>query len=209
MMRELIENSAFLGVVITIGSFELGRAIRKKWNFALFNPLLLAILFSIGVLLLFRIDYGSYLNGAKYINFLLTPATVCLAVPLYEKFELLKKNALAITLGIAAGVAASLATVFALAALFRLDFSLFTTLLPKSITTAIGMDVSAELGGYPSLTVAAIILTGVLGNICTAYKSYRANAPRRAGLPAGSVVYFSSSPQVSVTRYRGLPFTSS
>ena len=93
MMRELIENSAFLGVVITIGSFELGRAIRKKWNFALFNPLLLAILFSIGVLLLFRIDYGSYLNGAKYINFLLTPATVCLAVPLYEKFELLKKNA--------------------------------------------------------------------------------------------------------------------
>ena len=119
MMRELIENSAFLGVVITIGSFELGRAIRKKWNFALFNPLLLAILFSIGVLLLFRIDYGSYLNGAKYINFLLTPATVCLAVPLYEKFELLKKNALAITLGIAAGVAVSLATVFALAALFR------------------------------------------------------------------------------------------
>ncbi len=108
MMRELIENSAFLGVVITIGSFELGRAIRKKWNFALFNPLLLAILFSIGVLLLFRIDYGSYLNGAKYINFLLTPVTVCLAVPLYEKFELLKKNALAITLGIAAGVAASL-----------------------------------------------------------------------------------------------------
>ena len=149
MMRELIENSAFLGVVITIGSFELGRAIRKKWNFALFNPLLLAILFSIGVLLLFRIDYGSYLNCEKYINFFLTPATVGIAGPLYEKFELLKKNALAITLGIAAGVAASLATVFALAALFRLDFSLFTTLLPKSITTAIGMDVSAELGGYP------------------------------------------------------------
>ena len=99
MMRELIENSAFLGVVITIGSFELGRAIRKKWNFALFNPLLLAILFSIGVLLLFRIDYGSYLNGAKYINFLLTPATVCLAVPLYEKFELLKKNADTLKMG--------------------------------------------------------------------------------------------------------------
>lgn len=179
MMRELIENSAFLGVVITIGSFELGRAIRKKWNFALFNPLLLAILFSIGVLLLFRIDYGSYLNGAKYINFLLTPATVCLAVPLYEKFELLKKNALAITLGIAAGVAASLATVFALAALFRLDFSLFTTLLPKPITTAIGMDVSAELGGYPSLTVAAIILTGLLGNICAdgACRVFRITSP--------------------------------
>ena len=191
MMRELIENSAFLGVVITIGSFELGRAIRKKWNFALFNPLLLAILFSIGVLLLFRIDYGSYLNGAKYINFLLTPATVCLAVPLYEKFELLKKNALAITLGIAAGVAASLATVFALAALFRLDFSLFTTLLPKSITTAIGMDVSEELGGYPSLTVAAIILTGVLGNICAdgACRVFRITSPIAQGVAIGTAAH--------------------
>ena len=175
MMRELIENSAFLGVVITIGSFELGRAIRKKWNFALFNPLLLAILFSIGVLLLFRIDYGSYLNGAKYINFLLTPATVCLAI----------------TLGIAAGVAASLATVFALAALFRLDFSLFTTLLPKSITTAIGMDVSAELGGYPSLTVAAIILTGVLGNICAdgACRVFRITSPIAQGVAIGTAAH--------------------
>ena len=175
MMRELIENSAFLGVVITIGSFELGRAIRKKWNFALFNPLLLAILFSIGVLLLFRIDYGSYLNGAKYINFLLTPATVCLAI----------------TLGIASGVAASLATVFALAALFRLDFSLFTTLLPKSITTAIGMDVSAELGGYPSLTVAAIILTGVLGNICAdgACRVFRITSPIAQGVAIGTAAH--------------------
>ena len=165
MMRELIENSTFLGVVITIGSFELGRAIRKKWNFALFNPLLLAILFSIGVLLL--------------------------AVPLYEKFELLKKNALAITLGIAAGVAASLATVFALAALFRLDFSLFTTLLPKSITTAIGMDVSAELGGYPSLTVAAIILTGVLGNICAdgACRVFRITSPIAQGVAIGTAAH--------------------
>ena len=156
MMRELIENSAFLGVVITIGSFELGRAIRKKWNFALFNPLLLAILFSIGVLLLFRIDYGSYLNGAKYINFLLTPATVCLAV-----------------------------------ALFRLDFSLFTTLLPKSITTAIGMDVSAELGGYPSLTVAAIILTGVLGNICAdgACRVFRITSPIAQGVAIGTAAH--------------------
>ena len=92
-MREMLETSAFLGVVITLGSFELGRAMKKRWNFALFNPLLLGIVFSVAVLLVFRIDYGTYLNGAKYVNFLLTPATVCLAVPLYEKFELLKKNA--------------------------------------------------------------------------------------------------------------------
>ena len=187
-MREMLETSAFLGVVITLGSFELGRAMKKRWNFALFNPLLLGIVFSIAVLLVFRIDYGTYLNGAKYVNFLLTPATVCLAVPLYEKFELLKKNALAAMLGIGAGVVASAATVFALSALFRLDLSMFATLLPKSITTAIGMDVSVELGGYASLTVAAIIMTGVLGNICAegACRLFRITSPIAQGVAIGT-----------------------
>ena len=187
-MREMLETSAFLGVVITFGSFELGRAMKKRWNFALFNPLLLGIVFSIAVLLVFRIDYSTYLNGAKYVNFLLTPATVCLAVPLYEKFELLKKNALAVMLGIGAGVVASAATVFALSALFRLDLSMFATLLPKSITTAIGMDVSVELGGYASLTVAAIIMTGVLGNICAegACRLFRITSPIAQGVAIGT-----------------------
>lgn len=187
-MREMLETSAFLGVVITLGSFELGRAMKKRWNFALFNPLLLGIVFSIAVLLVFRIDCGTYLNGAKYVNFLLTPATVCLAVPLYEKFELLKKNALAAMLGIGAGVVASAATVFALSALFRLDLSMFATLLPKSITTAIGMDVSVELGGYASLTVAAIIMTGVLGNICaeSACRLFRITSPIAQGVAIGT-----------------------
>ena len=187
-MREMLETSAFLGVVITLGSFELGRAMKKRWNFALFNPLLLGIVFSVAVLFVFRIDYGTYLNGAKYVNFLLTPATVCLAVPLYEKFELLKKNALAAMLGIGAGVVASAATVFALSALFRLDLSMFATLLPKSITTAIGMDISVELGGYASLTVAAIIMTGVLGNICAegACRLFRITSPIAQGVAIGT-----------------------
>lgn len=187
-MREMLETSAFLGVVITLGSFELGRAMKKRWNFALFNPLLLGIVFSVAVLLVFRIDYSTYLNGAKYVNFLLTPATVCLAVPLYEKFELLKKNALAVMLGIGAGVVASAATVFALSALFRLDLSMFATLLPKSITTAIGMDVSVELGGYASLTVAAIIMTGVLGNICAegACRLFHITSPIAQGVAIGT-----------------------
>ena len=165
MMRELIENSAFLGVVITIGSFELGRAIRKKWNFALFNPLLLAILFSIGVLLLFRIDYGSYLNGAKYINFLLTPATVCLAIPLYKQLELLKRNLTAVATAITAGVIGSVVSVYVMSMIFRLEHVHYVSLLPKSITTAIGMGISEELGGIVTITVAAIIITGIIGNM--------------------------------------------
>ena len=165
MMRELIENSAFLGVVITIGSFELGRAIRKKWNFALFNPLLLAILFSIGVLLLFRIDYGSYLNGAKYINFLLTPATVCLAIPLYKQLELLKRNLTAVATAITAGVIGSVVSVYVMSMIFKLEHVHYVSLLPKSITTAIGMGVSEEAGGIVTMTIVSIIITGILGNI--------------------------------------------
>lgn len=190
-MRELIQTSAFFGFILTVGSFELGRMIKKKWNFAFFNPLLLGIIFSILILLVFRIDYNDYLNGAKYVNYLLTPATVCLAVPLYEKFELLRRNALAVTLGIAAGVIASAAAVFALSALFRLDFAMFATLLPKSITTAIGMDVSVELGGYASLTVAAIIMTGVLGNICAegACRLFRITTPIAQGVAIGTAAH--------------------
>ena len=109
-------------------------------------------------------------------------------MPLYEQFELLKKNALAAMLGIGAGVVASAATVFALSALFRLDLSMFATLLPKSITTAIGMDVSVELGGYASLTVAAIIMTGVLGNICAegACRLFRITSPIAQGVAIGT-----------------------
>ena len=188
MMREPIENPPFSALschpVRLVGARH-----RKKVELALFNPAACDPFLHRVAPVPYRLR--QLLNGAKYINFLLTPATVCLAVPLYEKFELLKKNALAITLGIAAGVAASLATVFALAALFRLDFSLFTTLLPKSITTAIGMDVSAELGGYPSLTVAAIILTGVLGNICAdgACRVFRITSPIAQGVAIGTAAH--------------------
>ena len=190
-MPEFAASSVFFGVFVTLAAYFLGLKVREKTGLAIMNPLLIAIALVMLLLGALHIDYAAYNQSARLVSSLLTPATVCLAVPLYEKFELLKKNALAITLGIAAGVAASLATVFALAALFRLDFSLFTTLLPKSITTAIGMDVSAELGGYPSLTVAAIILTGVLGNICAdgACRVFRITSPIAQGVAIGTAAH--------------------
>ena len=183
--------SLYFGVFVSLFAYLIGMELKKKFGWPVLNPLLVAIILVIAILKATGITYTDYNEGASYISYFLTPATVCLAVPLYEKFELLKKNALAITLGIAAGVAASLATVFALAALFQLDFSLFTTLLPKSITTAIGMDVSAELGGYPSLTVAAIILTGVLGNICAdgACRVFRITSPIAQGVAIGTAAH--------------------
>lgn len=107
---------------------------------------MIAIVITILFLLVCRIDYKVYNEGAKYISFLLTPATVCLAVPLYEQFELLKKNYRAVLAGIVSGVLTSLCSILVLAFLFKLDHASYVTMLPKSITTAIGMGVSEELG---------------------------------------------------------------
>lgn len=121
---------------------------KKKWKLNVLNPLLISIVLVIGFLQIFKIDYESYNNSAKYLSYLLTPATVSLAIPLYQQIELLKSNAAAICMGILAGVLTSLGLILALAILFHLSYEEYVTLLPKSITTAIGMGVSEELGVY-------------------------------------------------------------
>ena len=127
--------------------------------------LLLSVAATIVLLVLFRIDYDTYYEGAKYLSYLLTPATVCLAIPMYEQLELLKKNLKAVMVGIISGVLMSLGCILVMAIVFGLNHETYVTLLPKSITTAIGMGVSEELGGYVTITVATIVITGVLGNI--------------------------------------------
>lgn len=164
-MKEVLENSLFFGAAISIGTYILGTWIKKKCNFFLFNPLLLSITMTIAVLLVTGIDYAHYNEGAKYLGYLLTPATVALAIPLYEQVSILKKNLTAILIGIASGVITSLITIFAMSLLFRLSHTEYVTLLPKSITTAIGIGLSEELGGYVAITVAAIMITGLFGNI--------------------------------------------
>ena len=119
----------------------------------------------LAVLSIFRIDYQVYNNGAKYLSYLLTPATVCLAIPLYKQLELLKQYFPAVIGAICAGVAASAVSVFFMVKVMGLGHEHYVTLLPKSITTAIGMGVSEEAGGIVTLTVIAIIITGVLGSV--------------------------------------------
>lgn len=164
-MNQLLAGSAFFGVLISIIGYQVGLFLRKKFKRSIFNPLLIAILFVMIVLLLFHVDYDSYNSGAKYLSYLLTPATICLAIPLYEQIDLLRKNIAAILIGITAGVLSSLGSVLAFAVLFHFSHAEYVTLLPKSITTAIGMGVSEELGGIVTITVSVIIITGVLGNI--------------------------------------------
>lgn len=164
-MNEFFLNSAAAGVVLSLVSYFIGVEIKRKWKWPVLNPLLISIVLVIGFLLIFRVDYDAYNESAKYISYLLTPATVSLAIPLYQQMELLKKNMAAIGIGILSGVLASSGSILALAVLFHLSHKEYVTLLPKSITTAIGMGVSEELGGYVVITTAVIIVTGVLGNM--------------------------------------------
>lgn len=164
-MKEFLCGSLFFGVLVSIIGYQIGLFLNKKFHKAAFNPLLISIVFVMAVLIIFKIDYESYESGAKYLSYLLTPATVCLAIPLYQQLELLKNNIKAIIAGILSGVISSLVSIYLLSMMFHFTHKQYVTLLPKSITTAIGMGVSEELGGIVTITVAVIIITGILGNI--------------------------------------------
>lgn len=187
-MKEFLSESIIFGAVLSLVAYEIGLLMKKKFKLAILNPLLIGTICVIGFLLIFRIDYKEYNEGAKYISYLLTPATVCLAVPLYEQLSLLKKNFMAVAVGILSGVLASLVSVLALAKLFDLNHQQYVTLLPKSITTAIGMGVSEELGGLVTITVAVIVITGILGNVIAEFicKVFKIHEPIAKGLALGT-----------------------
>jgi predicted murein hydrolase (TIGR00659 family) len=187
-MTVFLEDSLFAGVTLSLLAYLLGVVLKKKFKCAIFNPLLISIIITIVVLVTAHVDYDVYNQGASYLSWFLTPATVCLAIPLYEQWKLLKRNIKAVLLGIIAGVLTSLGTVWVLAEIMGLSHKEYVTLLPKSITTAIGMGVSEELGGYVTITVAVIVVTGVLGNIFGELicKIFRITDPIARGLSIGS-----------------------
>lgn len=187
-MKELIENSVFIGVMISLASYGLGMWLRKKIGLSFMNPLLISIILVIAFLLLTGVSYQTYAEGANAISFLLTPATICLAVPLYKQFNLLKKNWKAVVAGVVSGVVSSLVCILLLALLFKFDHQTYVTFLPKSITTAIGMGVTEELGGYVSLAVVVIVITGVIGNVIAEWvlKLFKIEEPIAKGIAIGS-----------------------
>lgn len=158
-------ESLFFGAFLTFVTFWIGLILKREFRLALFNPILISMILCMIALKVLHISYDVYYEGAKYFSYFLTPATIALAVPLYEELEPLKKNMAAIFAGIASGVLASTVCVLVCCVLFHVDHAVYVSLLPKSITTAIGMGLSEEYGGYVSLTVVMIILTGVLGNM--------------------------------------------
>jgi len=164
-MTEMITTFLFFGAALTIGAYALCSWLQKKLKWGFLNPILLSALLIIGVLLLLGMDYDGYTQSARYLSYLLTPATVCLAIPLYKQLALLKKHWKAVAVGLTAGVVSSVGAVTALAYAFSLNHAQYVTLLPKSVTSAIGLGIAEELGGLPALAVAVIVLSGVMGNV--------------------------------------------
>ena len=164
-VKDFCTNSVFFGVFISLTAYLAGTWIHKKTKFFLFSPLLVSTTICILILLALKIPYEKYLQGANLIHYLLTPATVCLAIPLYVHFEKLKNNWKAIIGGITAGVLTNLTFIFAMCVLFKIQKIYYVSMLPKSITTAIAVSLTNELGGLVPITIMMVIITGNLGNL--------------------------------------------
>ena len=186
-MSELFA-SPFFGIALSIVAFSIGVWIQKKTGLVICNPLIIAIVLVSGVLLLFKSPYESYNEGGSIINMFLAPATSCLAVSVYTRMELLKKNWLPILAGCVAGSLTSMGSVFLLCRLFGLDEAMTYSLVPKSVTTPIAVGIAESHGGISSITVAAVILTGIMGSILAPFliRIFRVKDSMTAGLAIGA-----------------------
>jgi predicted murein hydrolase (TIGR00659 family) len=187
-MNALVSSSSYFGFVLTVAAYLIGCALKKKFPYAIMNPLLIGAILVIVVLTAGHIETSAYYKGSQFISYLLTPATVCLAIPLYKQLRLLKDHALAVIVGILSGVLANACCILLLSMVFALNHQQYVSMLPKSITTAIGMGVSEEAGGIVTLTVTSIIITGILGNVIgeTVFKIFRIQEPIARGLALGT-----------------------
>lgn len=163
-MIKLLNNEVF-GLLLTIGTYAFFLKVCGKAKNPLLNPLLLTTALIIAVLAIFKIPLEYYESGADYIKFFLGPATIVLAVPLFKQLHLLKKHILPILIGVIVGSFTSLLSIYFLSKALNLDLKIIISLLPKSITTPIGMSISETYGGIVALTITAIVITGIVGSI--------------------------------------------
>ena len=186
-MREIF-FSPFFGVALTVLAFWVGLKLQKKTGWAVCSPLLIAIVLVCGVLLALDIPYEAYDQGGSLINLFLAPATACLAVSVYTKLDLLKRYWLPVLVGCTVGSLTSMGSVALLCRLFRLDEAMTASLLPKSVTTPIAVSIAEGHGGVPSITVVAVLFTGILGSILAPYliRIFRVKNPITAGLAIGA-----------------------
>ncbi len=177
-----------LPVVMTLFAYQTGLLCQKKFKLPIFNPILVAAVLLILVLKLLGMETSRYTSGMGLISWLMTPATISLAIPMYEQFQALRKNLKAIVLGVAAGALSCLALLALGALIAGFDRNLTISLLPKSITAAIGVPLTELLGGTASITTLGISVTGICGNMFGANlcRLFRITDPIAQGVAFGT-----------------------
>ena len=187
-MADFLMSISLFPMVLTLLCYQIGLWCQKKWKNPIFNPILIGMLLVIGVLLVTGVPNEHYQAGTARMTWLLTPATVCLALPLYEHVKVLKKSLPAILTGILAGTITSLVFVFFLCRVFGLDRTLTVSMLPKSVTSAFGMALSEQNGGIGALSTASIVITGVIGSLVGSMlcKLFRIKDPVAQGVAFGT-----------------------
>lgn len=181
-------SSPFFGILLSLLAFECALWIQKKTRLLLLNPLLVSILLIILFLILTKIDVSVYQQGGDIIHMFLGPATVVLAVPLYQQLQSLKNYMMPILLGVLIGTIAGMLAILICALLFQFEPAIMASLLPKSVTTPIGMEISAQLGGIPSITVLNILVTGILGSMMAeiVFRVFAIKDPIAKGIALGT-----------------------
>lgn len=181
-------NSPYFGLAITAIAYVLGTIVQRKLKFPLFNAMVVATAIIIAVMVIFDIPYDAYYQGGYVINLMIGPATACLALGIYDKLPLLKKNLIPVLAGCVAGVITSITSIWVMCRLFGLDRALTAALLPKSVTTPIAMAIAESYGGVVSITSAAVIVTGAIGAVASPFliKLFRITDPLAAGLGIGA-----------------------
>lgn len=187
-MNELLSQSLFFGMIVSLVAYKIGFEIQKKWKKVYLNPLLIAIVIVIGFLLITGISYETYQYGAKYLSYFLTPVTVCLAVPLYKQIEILKNNLAAILISIVIGCLSHAGILIAVTVLCKLDQQLLLSVMSKSVTTAIALGVTGEIGGIQGITVIGVMIAGISGAVVgpSILKIFHITEPIAQGLALGS-----------------------
>ncbi len=164
-MPEFFGSSSFFFIALTLICFSFANTCQRRLKLPLFNPILIAAIMVIAILNMVDVPNTAYQVGCHALSFLLTPATICLAISFYEQFQRLKDHIGAIITGVLAGTVCSIGVICLMSTAFGLTEDLTASLLPKSVTTAIGVALSEEIGGIAAITTAAIAITGIFGNI--------------------------------------------
>lgn len=187
-MNDVLLSSTFFGVSISLLTYFFGMFLRKKFDYAIVNPLLISAILTITFLLIFDVDYDTYNQGAQYLSVFLTPATICLAVPLYRQVQVLKENVVTVIVPISFGIVAHAITVISLSKLFDIENVLMLSVLPKSVTTPIAVGICNELGGIEVITIMGVMIAGIIGAVFgpIVCKLLKVEEPIAQGLGIGS-----------------------